>query len=1079
MLKTLSSLCLLIWASALCLAQSTGPMLFSRLTINQTHIAFSYAGDIWAVERAGGEARRLTTSPAEENFPAFSPDGSQLAFSRQTGGNWDVYVIPAAGGEARRVTYDPRGDFETGWTPDGKGVLFGSNLNLVPQLYAIPTDGVLPTLLPLPKALVGSISPDGARIAYTPMGGVGDWRFYRGGSRGQVWLASLKDGAIEKLPQGNYNDDQPMWVGDKIYFISDRTSAYNLYVYDIPTKQTKQLTSYGQHGIRWTAAGGGGIAFVRDGRIHLYDIGSNQTRSLDIRVSPDTAELKPRTVNAGRTIESVFPSPNGDRVVFGARGEVLLFDPATGDSKNLTETSGVAERYPVISPDGRSVAYFSDESGEYQLHIRPLNGAGAVKKIAVEATPSFYRELTWSPDSKKLAFTDKRLAIWYADVGQSTTRRIDTSTYSYQEELFPRWAPDSRWLTYSKHHHNRVRTVYVFDTQTNQNHQITDGRTHSESPVFDANGKYLYFISSPNAGTSEFGWGVLNGIVARPLVTRRLHIVILQEGQPIPIGPAGPNPDVPVGPVATQVHIDFESIGQRVIDLTLPPGDYAQLNTGKPGLLYVMTYEWPKSPGPGANPSQTLYLYDLSKPAKLEKLVEEIRGFDLSADGTRLLFLKGRGPDTFIVPAGTAPKPDEGKLDLKSLQVKVDPVAEWKQMYHESWRIMRDWFYDPNHHGQNLAELERHYGEYLPGIVRRSDLNSLLNRMLGHISVSHLGVGGGDQPPSAAPPDRTGVFAADFEIDQGRYRFKRIYRSSYFNSPSGFVPAPLDLPGNRVKEGEYLLAIADQNVDASKNIYSYLEGKAGPQPLKIKVGPNANGEGARTVSVFAMPAQQEGQVRRANWSENNRRQVEAMSGGKLGYIYVENYGPGIMDFIRGLTGYSDRPGLIIDQRFNGGGITPDYLIEWLRRKPIYDYTFRNGDDIPVPVNPGPLVKVLIVNENNFSAAETFAFMYKLAKVGPIVGQRTGGGGIGPYVFTPQLIDGGNVQLPNRAAYNPDGTSWGVENIGVIPDVEVEITPRDWMAGRDPQLEKAVQVALEELKKVQAVVPKKPKYPVHK
>ena len=655
---------------------------------------------------------------------------------------------------------------------------------------------------------------------------------------------------------------------------------------------------------------------------------------------------------------------------------------------------------------------------------------------------------------------------------------MDTSTYSYQEAWFPNWSADGRWLTYSKHLPNRVRTVYIYDAQTAQTHQITDGHTHAQSPTFDRNGKYLYFVSSANAGTSEFGWGVLNGVVARPLVTRKLHVIILQEGEPIPISPSGPNPDAKVDAALAQTRIDFENIGQRIIDLTLPPGDYEQLAIGKPGMLYVLVNEWPKSPALGTGPAQTVYLYDLSKPAKLEKLVEEVRGFDISPDGNRMFYLKGRGPDWFIVSALAAPKPDEGKLDFKKLEVSVDPRAEWKQMYRESWRIMRDWFYDPNHHGQNLTELERHYGEYLPGIARRSDLNSLFNRMLGHISVSHLGVGGGDQPQPAGPPDRTGVLGADYEIDQGRYRFKRIYRTTPFSSPSGFAPAPLDLPGARVKDGEYLLAVEDQNVETTKSFFSYFEGKAG-QRVKIKVGPSPDGAGARTLTVFALPVQADNQIRRANWSEQNRRLVEKLSGGKLGYIYVENYGGGIQDFIRGLAGFSDRPGLIIDQRFNGGGITPDYLIEWLRRKPLYDYTFRNGDDIPVPVNPGPAVKVLITNENNFSAAETFAFMYKLAKVGPIVGLRTGGGGIGPYVFTPSLIDGGNVQLPNRAAYNPDGTSWGVENVGVIPDIEVEITPKDWIMGRDPQLEKAVQVAMEELKKVRTVAPRKPAYPIHK
>lgn len=1077
-MKLFISSLLLCCASLIGHGQGPAPALFSRLTVNQTHIAFSYVGDIWIVERAGGEARRVTTSPAEENFPVFSPDGAQLAFSRQVGGNWDVYIMPVAGGEARRLTHDPRGDFSRGWTPDGQSVLFDSNPNLVPQLLTIKIGEMLPKLLPLPKAIFGSLSPDGSRIAYEPMGGVGDWRFYRGGSKGQIWLANVTDGAVEKLPQGNYNDDQPMWMGDKIYFISDRTSAYNLFVYDLRSKQTKQITSYEQHGIRWTASGGGVVVFVRAGRIHLYDPSSNQTRVLDVRVNPDTAELKTRTVNAVRTIDWASLSANADRIVFGTRGELLMFDPGSGESKNLTQTPGVAERYPVLSPDGKSLAYFSDASGEYQLHIRPLSGDGVVTKISVEPRPSFYRELTWSPDAKKLAFTDKRLALWVADVERGNTRRVDTSTYSYQERWIPNWSPDGRWLTYSKHLPNRVRTVYIYDTQSAQTHQITDGHTHSQSPIFDRGGKFLYFFSSPNAGTSEFGWGVLNGVVARSLVTRRLHVVILQEGQPIPISPMGPNPDTRVDEVLSQVRIDFDNIGQRIIDFNLPNGDYALLATGKPGMLYVAVTEWPKSPTLGAGPSQAVYLYDLSKAARLEKLVEEIVGFEVSPDGSRLVYLKGRGPDWFIVSASAAPKADEGKLDLRKVEVTVDPQAEWKQMYRESWRIMRDWFYDPNHHGQNLAELERHYAEYLPGIVRRGDLNALFNRMLGHVSVSHLGVGGGDQPQPAGPPDRTGLLGADYEIDQNRYRFKRIYRTTPFNSPSGFAPGPLDLPGSRVKEGEYLLAVEDQNVDASRNVFTYFEGKAG-QRFKIKVGPTPDGAGARTLTVFGLNVGGENQVRRANWTAGNRRLVEEMSGGKLGYIYVENYGAATMDFIRGLTGYSERPGLIIDQRFNGGGITPDYLIEWLRRKPLYDYTFREGDDIAVPVNPGPAVKVLIVNENNFSAAETFAFMYKLAKVGPMVGLRTGGGGIGPYVFTPSLVDGGNVQLPNRAAYNPDGISWGVENVGISPDFEVEITPRDWMAGRDPQLEKAVAVAMEELKKVQPRIPKKPRYPVHK
>lgn len=1067
---------LMMTGSLMAMGQLPAPAMFGRLTVNQTHIVFSYAGDLWSVGRSGGDAKRLTTHPGEESFPVFSPDGSQLAFSRQIGGNWDLYVMPADGGEARQITFQPRNDYANGWTPDGNSILFMSNLTGSPRLYTIGLGGVLQNELPLlPEAVNGSFSPDAKRVAYAPTSAIGDWRFYRGGSKGQVRLADPINGEIEKLPQGNYNDDFPTWVGNRIYFLSDRTGIYNLVSYELSSKQTSQLSNFEKYGVRWIGAGAGAVVFVRDGRIHLHDTASGQTRVVDVRVNPDTAELKPRAVNPARAIEWVIPSTSGDRVIFGARGEVFILDPSSSDARNITNSSAVAERFPALSPDGKSIAYFSDESGEYQLHVRSAEGEGPVRKISIEPKPTFYRELTWSPDSKKIAFTDKRLTLWCADTENGSVSKVDTSSYSHQEEWYPSWSPDGRWLTYSRHLRNRVRTVFIYDIGARSVRQITDGRIHSELPCFDASGKYLYFASSPNAGTSQFGWGVLNGILARPLVVRRLHAVVLQNYAPSPVFPnSQSNPEAKAGePIAT-VRIDFDEIGRRVVDLPTPARDYSSLAPGKPGVLIVQINEWPASPGIGGNPSQVLYKFDLAQPGRLEKLIEGIGGFEISRDGSRLLYVKAGS--WFLVSANAAPKPDEGKLDLKKLEVTVDPRAEWKQIYREAWRIMRDWFYDQNHHGLNLAELEAHYAEYLPGVTRRADLNALMNRMLGHVSVSHLGIGGGDLPQPAGPPVRIGLLGADYEIANNRYRFKRIYRSTKYNSPSGSVQAPLDQPGVSVREGEYLLAVDGQDIDASKSVYSYFDGKAN-QAVKITLGANATQDGARTLTVF--PIANEANLRLANWAEGNRRRVEEASAGKLGYIYVGDFGAGTMDVIRGLAGYSDRPGVIIDQRFNGGGITPDYLIEWLRRRPIYYYTFREGDDIATPVNSGPATKVLIVNQENFSAAETFAFMYKLAKVGPIVGTRTGGGGIGPYVYTPRFIDGGNIQLPNRAAYNPDGTSWGIENVGVSPDYEVEIMPKDALAGRDPQLEKAIQVGLEEIKKNVPLRPIKPKYPLHK
>lgn len=1074
-LVMLLALFLFIFDSSL-FAQSP-PLLFDRLTVNQTHIAFSYAGDIWSVPLTGGEAKRVTTDGNEESFPVFSPDGTQLAFSRMLGGSWDVFVMPSNGGEAKRLTYMNEHDGVVNWTPDGKQILFFSHRDeeTTWRLYTIPVDSVFPTALPLPQGQDGSYSPDGTRIAYTPRRFIfGEWRYYRGGMTAPIWITNLKDGSLEIIPNQNFNDLTPMWIGDKIYFVSDRTGIFNLFVYDLKTKQTQQLTNYKGQGIMFAGAGKDAIAYVQDGRIHLYNLGAKQDSIVNVTVSPDTGELKTRTFNALRSLESVTVSANGDKVLIGARGEVFSFDAGKNETTNLTNTSGAAERYPVMSPDNRSVAYFSDESGEYQLHIKSLSD-NSVKKLSVEAKPSFYRELTWSPDSKRLAFSDRRLNLWVADVANNKAQRVDSSVYSAQSDWGISWSHDGRWLAYAKTLHNRISTVFVYDTTTNKSTQITDGIMHTESPVFDANGKYLYFLSSPNAGTTNYRWGVLKGVLANPLLVKSVHALILQNGTASPLLPTrAPNPDAKVNESLSDVKIDFDNLYKRFVDLPLPVRDYAEIEPGKAGKIFLAVNEWPNAPGsPNDNPKTSLYFCDMTKP-ELKPTVKDVGGYTFSSDGSRLLYLKGR--DQFVVSAEQEAKEGEGKLNLQQIDVTIDPSVEWQQIYREAWRIMRDWFYDPNYHGQNIAALEKYYATYLPAITRRADLNQLMRVMLGHISVSHLGVGGGDVPPPASPPNRIGLLGADYEIANGRYRFKKIFRSNPFYSASGTSYAPLDQPDVDVREGDYLISVDGQDVPSTKNIYTFFDNKIG-RPTKIGVSANADGNNARTYTVY--PFAGENGLRRAAWAENNRQMVDKMSGGKLGYIWVEDYGiNGIMNAIRGLAGYSDRAGVIIDQRFNGGGITPDYLIEWLQRKSLYYYMFRDGDDIPTPVNPAPSTKVLIINEYNGSAAETFAFMYKLGKVGSIVGKRTSGGGIGPYFPSPRFVDGGRVQLPNRAAYNPDGTNWGIENMGVSPDYDVEITPKDFMTGHDSQLEKAIQVGMDEIQKAKTQKPKRPPFPVH-
>ncbi len=1063
--------------------QSANRLLVGKVAINQNKIAFIYAGKIWLVDRNGGAAKRLTDTPNDETSPVFSPDGKRIAFSRFNGSDWDIFVIATVGGaQARRVTMMPASDFTVAWTPNAEEVVFETARDEegVNRFYKMRVDGgVLAEPLPLPQAMEGSFSLDGKSIAYNPRNPllIGEWRYYRGGMTTPIWITDLQTGATEKLPNQNFNDRLPAWIGDKIYFTSDRTGIYNLFVFDRKTKLTEQLTKFDGQGIRSMSATNDVAVFVQDGRIHIFDLAQKQDRIVEVSFSPDTTELLPRSVGAMRFLQQLLPSADGEKIVLSTRGEVLLFDTASGGYKNLTNTSGAAERYATISPDGKSVAYFSDESGEYALHIRSLEN-DSVKKIPIEKQPTFYWNLSWSPDSKKLVFTDRRLNLWMADAETNTAAKIDTSDYSAQEDWATNFSPDSRFLTYAKRLKNRAGTIFIYDLAQMKSFQITDGKTHAESPVFDANGKYLYFISSPNALTSEFSWGTLDGILARPLIVRSVHAFMLAKNIPPPFLPDGqPDIEAKVSEIAPEMRIDFDAIEKRFVNLPLPLRDYARLLTGKAGKVFLAVGEWNKTPGDFNWQGQTtsLYLFDASKGGEMQKIVEGIGGFDLTANKTKILYGKGRG--WFLVDAETAPKADEGKLDMSKLEVKINPGEEWRQIFHESVRLMRDWFYDPKYHGQNLKALENYYATYFPTITRRTELNALMLRMLGSISVGHLDVDGGDKPPMVGSGNSIGLLGADYAIENGHYRFKKIYRSTSYASSLGNINAPLDQPKIDVHENDYLLEAGGQKIEANKNIFSYFENTTG-KPTRITVSLNPDGSNPREFTVY--PVASESRLRRANWAENNRLLVEKLSGGKLGYIFVETYdqGQAILNTVRGLTGNSGKAGIIIDQRFNSGGMTPDYLVEWMQRKPLYHYMFRGGDDLATPINPLPPVKVLLTNEWNGSAAETAAFMFKLGKVGTVVGKRTIGAGIGGYFFTPRFVDNGIVQIPNRAAYNSGDGSWGIENIGIAPDFDVEIMPADLMARRDSQLEKAIATAMAQINGNPPLQPKRPPFPIH-
>jgi tricorn protease len=1056
-------------------AEDRPPLLLQRPTLSRTQVVFSHAGDLWIVNRQGGEARRLTVGEGLETAPIFSPDGTQIAFTGEYDGNQDVYVVPAAGGVPRRLTYHPAADYAIGWTPDGKQVLFRSTRNSYARfsrLYTIPVAGGFPTEVPLPMAEEGAYSPDGTRLAYVPFSNGRfipannfqiAWKRYQGGTTSPIWIARLEDSAIEKLPRANSNDYNPMWVGEKIYFLSDRNGPITLFLYDPATKEVTQVLENHRLDIKSASAGPDAIVYEQFGKLHLFDWNTGKSHPLDVRVTADLKEVRPHFVRVGKKIQRAGLSLTGARAVFEARGEILTVPAEKGDTRNLTNTPGVAERDPAWSPDGKWIAFFSDESGEYQLHLCPQNGRGTVKKFSLGDAPSFYYSPVWSPDSKKIAYTDKRNNVWILDVAKGSSAKVDTNTYD-DRDLNPVWSPDSRWLAYTKVHHNHLHAIHVCDVEAGRRlFQFTDGMSDAGNAVFDKNGKYLYFTASTDSGLVMMGE---MSSMDRP-TTRSVYLIVLAQDQPSPFAPES---DEEKGETsakkeksdAVKVRIDLDGIDQRILALPVPPRNYMGLQVGKAGTLFLL--EGPvviKHNGPP--PALTLHKFDLEK-RKEEKLLDGINDLDVSANGEKLLYKQG---DKWFLIGAAQPKPGDGALKLDELEVRVDPQAEWKQMYHEVWRIERDFLYDPHAHGLDLKAAEQKYAPYLDRLASRRELNYLFSEMLGELSLGHVFVAGGDTPEVRKV--KGGLLGADFRIENGRYRFARIYNGENWNPQ---LRAPLTQPGARVKEGEYLLAVNGKDVRPPDNVYRFFEETADKQVV-LKVGPNPDGKDSREVT--AVPVADEQALRNRAWIEDNRRKVDRMTNGRVAYVYMPDTATGgFTAFNRYFFAQVDRQGAIIDERFNGGGWLADHVIDHLKRSVVSYVTAREGEDLTVPQGAifGP--KVMIINEMAGSGGDYMPYTFRQAKIGPLIGKRTWGGlvGIGGY---PELMDGGMVTAPHMALWFPTG-NWEVENRGVAPDIEVEFDPQAWRAGHDPQLERAVTVVLAELQKQPHRKPHHPAYP---
>jgi tricorn protease len=1063
---------------------TSGPLLLQDPALSNSQIAFVYGSEIWTVSRQGGTAHVLATHVAQGTRPIFSPDGSMIAFSASYNSNTDVYVVPATGGTPRRLTYHPGADVALCWTPDGQHILFRSprgSYSLFDRFFTIPVTGGFPTLVRLPMGDDASYSPDDTKLAYDPLRQWEPaWKHYRGGQTKPIWIAQLSDSSIVKVPRTNSNDYDPMWIGNTVYFLSDRNGPVSLFAYNTETKQVKEVLE--NHGLDFksASAGPGAIVYEQFGSIHLYDLKSDHEHPVHITVAGDLPDARPHFMKIeSHNIISSGISPTGQRAVFEAHGEILTVPAKKGDVRNLTRTPAVEERFPSWSPDGKSVAYFSDASGEYDLEIKDQNGLGAPRHIDLGTPPSFFYDPKWSPDSKKIAYTDKRLNLWYVDLDHPTPVKVDMDLYDSPAHIMePAWSPDSRWITYTKQLHNHLHAVFVYSMEDHSIHQITDGMSDALYPAFDLSGKYLYFTASTDTGLNS-GWLDMSSI-ERP-VQASVYVVVLRKNLPSPIAPQSDEEKPPKAKAAAssaapstgattesttkgkekseaakkpvKVEIDFENISQRILALPIPPRNYINLFAGKTGEVFLVEAPLVVMAQTRGEIPLTVWKFDLKK-RKTDKLVDGVNSFSLSFNGEKMLYELHE--HWFITGTAAPAKPGDGALKMDDIEVYTTPRAEWKQEYNEVWRIERDFFYNPHFNGLNLPEAEAFYKPYVENVGSRADLTYLFEEMTGNLSIGHMFVrGGSDFPPPK--PEKVGLLGADYRIANGRYQFARIFNGENWNPQ---LHAPLTQPGVNVKVGEYLLAVNGRQLHASDNLYSFFLETAGQQTV-LRVGPNPDGTGSRDVTV--VPAANEYNLRNLAWIEANRRKVDEMSGGKLAYVYLPNTaGAGYTNFNRYYFAQVGKEGAVLDERFNTGGDLADYIIDYLKRPPMSRVATREGEDYTEPIDAifGP--KAMIINQFAGSGGDAMPWYFRKAAVGPLVGMRTWGGlvGIGGY---PVLMDGGGITAPRWAIYGLNG-HWDVENHGIPPDVQVGLDPKLVREGHDPQLEKAVQVVLELLKK---------------
>jgi tricorn protease len=1065
-------------------------------------IVFVYGGDLWTVAKGGGVAVRITTHEGVERAPKFSPDGKTIAFTAEYDGNLDVYTVPTEGGEPKRLTWHPAPDQVVEWYPDGKSILFrsprASAIQRFTRFLRVPAEGGFEELLPLPSAGYGSISKDGNQLAYvSPAYDNRTWKRYKGGNAPDIWIYDFAKNTSLKITDWEGSDEWPMWHDRTVYYVSDRGGkTANIWAYDVDKKTQRQVTKFSDYDVKWASIGSDAMVFEKGGYLYVMDLPGETSAPIKVLVPDDRKSLRAEMRNVAGNLAAYDLSPSAKRAVFEARGDIFTVPAEKGDPRNLTHSPASRERDPAWSPDGKWIAYLSDASGEYEIHVIGSDGTTPDRQVT-QGGHAFRFPPRWSPDSKMIAFSDQTMSLFWCDAATGKITKVDKSNDGEIHDYT--WSPDSKWISYSKPQENGFGRVQLYSLDTGKVTPVTDPMTDSFSPSFDSEGKYLYFVSRRTLDP-EFGTFELNMQFS---VTDKLYVATLQKDG---VSPVAPQSDEEKGDEADAkdkdkdkdkakdsgkdkdkdkekdkdadkkkeepkpVKVDLAGIEQRQTVLPIPAGRYPGLAAFKDKIVYLSLPPTPASEeenGPQANAS--IHVYDLEKRKDVTVLADVQPGLTLSKDGGKVLY---RGKDGFgIVETAEGKKPGDGKLATEDLKAIVDPRLEWMQMFNEAWRLERDFYYDPNLAGLDWKAIGEKYRQLVPYAAHRADLNYILGELIGELSTSHAYVGGGETPDVKKVD--IGLLGADYELDAGSglYRFKRIYTERDWSVSTA---APLGEPGIDVREGDYLLEVNGTPVKAPRNVLAAFEGTTGKQ-TRIKVGSSPKDPSPRTFTV--KPVQSENALRYVAWVSANREKVSKATDGRVAYIHVPDTAvAGMREFTRQYYPQVDKSGIIVDERWNSGGFIPDFFVERLARTTWVRWSGREGNPSKTPSSAIDGPKCILINQYAGSGGDAFPYYFRLKGLGPVIGERTWGGLVGISHDLP-LVDGGTVTMPDFGMWDPKTEQWVVENHGVDPDIEVENPPDAIVSGHDPQLERAIRYVNEELAAHPPKKPTKPRYKV--